>query len=75
MYRKEFNEPTPKDMKKQMLKGAVCPPQSTTEKVSTRNSMQHDEQSTSREDEKFLAKVEKEITLVDGHYELTFTFP
>ena len=74
MYRKEFNEPTPKEMKKQLLKGRECPPQSTTEKLLTRISLHHDEQSTSREDEKFLAKIEKEITLADGHYQLPLPF-
>ncbi len=74
MYRKEFNEPTPKEMKKQLQKGVMHPPQSTTEKVSTRSSLQHDEKSNSREDEKFLAKIEKEITLVDGHYQLPLPF-
>ena len=61
-------------MKKQLLKGAEFPPQSTTEKVLTRLSLQHDEQSTSREDEKFLAKIEKEITLANGHYQLPLPF-
>ena len=74
MYMKDFNEPTPKEMKKQLLKGAVCPPQSITEEVLTRNSLQHSEQSTSREDDKFLAKIEKEITLADGHYQLPLPF-
>eukprot|EP00112_Aurelia_sp_Birch-Aquarium-sp1_P025236 Seg83.5 transcript_id=Seg83.5/GoldUCD/mRNA.D3Y31 product="hypothetical protein" protein_id=Seg83.5/GoldUCD/D3Y31 len=50
------------------------PPQFTTEKVSTRSSLQHDEKSNSREDEKLLAKIEKEITLADGHYQLPLPF-
>ena len=73
MYRKEFNEPNLKEMKNQLLKG-VCPPQSITEKLLTRLSLHHNEQSVSREDEKFLAKIEKEIVLVNGHYELPLPF-
>ena len=73
MYRKEFNEPTPKEMKNKLLKG-VCPPESTTEKLLTRSSLQQYEQSISKEDEKFLIKVEREVILVDGHYQLPLPF-
>ena len=73
MYRKEFNEPTPKEMKNQLLKG-ICPPQSTTEKLLTRSSLQHNKQSISIEDEKFLAKIEREVILVNGHYQLPLPF-
>ena len=44
MYRKDFNEPTPKEMKDQLLKG-VCPPESTNEKLLTRLTLQQNEQS------------------------------
>ena len=60
-------------MKNQLLKG-VCPPQSTTEKLLTRLSLQHNKQSVSREDETFLAKIEKKIILVNGHYQLPLPF-
>ena len=40
----------------------------------TRLSLQHNKQSVSREDEKFLAKIEKEIILVNGHYQLPLPF-
>ena len=73
MYRKDFNEPTPKEMKNQLLKG-VCPPESTNEKLLTKLTLQQNEQSISREDEKFLVKIERETILVNGHYQLPLPF-
>ena len=62
MYKQDFNEPSPKEMKKaQMFQAAE------------RNQLPK-ETSNSKEDDRFLEKMRTEVKLVEGHYQLPLPF-
>ena len=62
MYKKEFKDPKPKDMKK-----------ATTSGIAKRSQFLK-ENANSKEDEKFLKIMENNVKLVGGHYELPLPF-
>ena len=62
MYEQDFNEPSPKEMKKAQISQAT-----------ERNQLPK-ETANSKEDNRFLEKMRTEVTLINGHYQLPLPF-
>ena len=63
MYEQEFGELSPKQMRKKMQLANANGYISSSKDIAL-----------SKEDNKFMGKIEKRVTKVDGHYQLPLTF-